>query len=357
MKFVSIQKTDKVKYEKLVNNSKKSTCMQMWEWADFRNYGISKLYERVGVIDDLGNMRLAASYSINRFKSLANVLYIPQGPIWDKDEALKVFTDNIRQIASCEKCIAIIIEPRIKLNSKRFHRLKSLGFVFTNKAVQPRETIMLDLSMSEESLLASFSKNTRYNIRYAKKKGIKVEMFDKESDVRRVDMFYDLLKETQKRKYFHVQDKNYFRSLYLQFSKNKHIRIYEASYKSEVIGSMIVVYHNKWAASLFSASSIKYTKFKPIYLLRWRTIKDMKSLGCNIYDFFGATSSQDRTHPFYFTTQHKLGYSKEITRFAGTFEIILNPLKYKAWRIGEKAGLYKFYEEAYLKEFKKRNSN
>ncbi|MBN2016108.1 peptidoglycan bridge formation glycyltransferase FemA/FemB family protein [Candidatus Dojkabacteria bacterium] len=357
MEFIEVENKHKEKYEAFVNNQFESTCMQMWQWAEFRNQLSPNLYNRLGIIDKEGNFHLTASYAINRFKYIGNILYIPQGPIWRSAEALKLFEEKIVDFARRKNCIAVICDPRVKKDDGKFKDLEKVNFLFTDEAVQPRVTIFLDLSKSEDEILQSFSKNTRYNIRYALRKGIKIKKFSEPKDASRIVGFYELLLSTQKRKYFYVQPIEYFESLWDTFSREGRITLFEAFYKDSHLGSILLINTDKFAISLFSASSPQYSNLKPLYLMRWESIKEAKLRGCKFYDFFGATDSQDESHPFFYTTQHKLGFSKDFQKFAGTFEIVLNPLKYKMWRFMEDMGIFKFYEKTFIRQFRERNVN
>jgi len=351
-----IDSKDKTLYENFVNDKEETTCLQMWEWATFRNKLGSKLYNRIGIVNN-GKLSLSAIYAVNKFSFLGNVLYIPQGPIWDGNKSLFEFKKSIVELAEVNNCFAVICDPRVEENGKKFNELLESGFKCTHEAVQPRVTIRLELSRSEEDLLASFNKSTRYNIKYANKNNIKITKYNSPSDIDHIKTFYKLITETKERKYFYVQQEDYFSYLWSEFSGNKHATIYEASFKDEILGSMIVINNDHNAFSLFSASTRKYDNLKFMYLLRWESIKDAKNRGCKVYDFFGATDESNTHHPFYYTTQHKLGFSKNFVKYAGTFEILLNPIKYNIWKLFQKAGIIKFYEKYYLVDFKKRNVN
>ncbi len=355
MKLVQVKSQDKVKYEKFLNSMPETTCMQMWEWAEFRNKLGRKIYKRLGVVDNEGNYQLGASYAINSFKLFGNVLYIPQGPVWKSPEALEFFSREIIKIAKKNNCFAVIAAPRVKRKNHKFEHLEDSNFKLVGKSVQPKETVFIDLTKGKDDLLASFSKSARYNVRCAKRKGVEIRKYHSPEDVDRIDEFYNLLIATQKRNYFFVQPKKYFQVLWKEFSKNRHIVLYEAYVKGEHVHSLLVLNTKRWAGSLFSSSSRKYSKYKATYLTRWESIVDAKGKGCEIYDFFGATSSKDRSHPFYYTTRFKLGFGSEVVQFPGTFEIILCYYKYRIWRIAQKVGLFKFYQSSYLKEFRKKH--
>jgi lipid II:glycine glycyltransferase (peptidoglycan interpeptide bridge formation enzyme) len=355
MQLIQITNKHKTSYTNFINNKDEATCLQMWEWAELRNTLGTKIFHRVGVVDKENRMLLSATYAINQFSKIGNLLYIPQGPIWDNEDALMIFKDGIENIARKNNCFAIICESRIKKGSDKFRQLKEIGFVNTSKAVQPKTTVLLDILRPEKELLKSFSKSTRYNIRYAKKQGVTIKKFMSLKDTDRIDAFYKLLIKTQKRNYFYIQSPEYFRALWRGFSKNNHATLIEAWYKGKLLNSILVLNNNTWSGSLFSASSREHSNIKATYLARWESIKDAKEKGCKTYDFFGATESKNPKHPFYNTTQFKIGFGREFTNFAGTFETIINPIKYNIWIALQKLGKIKFYEYTFLKEFTRRN--
>jgi lipid II:glycine glycyltransferase (peptidoglycan interpeptide bridge formation enzyme) len=57
--------------------------------------------------------------------------------------------------------------------------LEKLGFV-SGRSMFTKYNFVLEVSKSEEELLASFKQKTRYNIRVAEKKGVVVEIDDSE---------------------------------------------------------------------------------------------------------------------------------------------------------------------------------
>ena len=345
----------KNKYQDFVNSQKETTCLQMWEWAEFRNKVNPDLFKRVTVTNKTGDIIAAATYTIYKYKFLGNVLYIPHGPIWKNGRGLKKLTKNVMQVAQNNSCITIVAEPKIKKNSQKFKEMKNSEFQNTARSVQPKHTILYSLEDSVEKLMADLDKKTRYKIRLAGRRGIKIKKYHSPDDIDRIDIFYKLLKETQKRKYFFIQSKKYYQELWKEFSSNSHAILLEASYKDTTIGSLILIYNDNWSSSIYSASSRKYSKHKGTYLLRWKSILEAKKAGCSVYDFFGATNSDDENHPFYYTTRFKLRFGDEVTEFAGTFEIVLDKIRYNLWKLLQKIGVIKFYQESYLKEFKRKN--
>src|SRR5690606_734461 len=114
------------------------------------------------------------------------ILYVPKGPALDyKDGALRrVVLAELENIARRERAIFIKIDPEVvkswgdegerpsPLGTKFTQELKDRGWRFSNEQIQFRNTVELDLTQSEENLLAAMKSKTRYNIRLAERKGI-----------------------------------------------------------------------------------------------------------------------------------------------------------------------------------------
>ena len=354
MQIIYPEQKDKDLFDKFVNSSPMATCLQMWEAKEYRNKSKTIPYDRIAIQDN-NQIVAAATFSVSKFKYLGNLIYIPHGPVWSGEEALFTLTNELINIAKNKNAFAIVAEPRIFQNSNENNELLRAGYKYTGKAVQPRHTVLIDLTRDSQDILNSFSKSTRYNIRLADKKGIQIRSYLNPSDSSQIDSFYKLLKETQDRKYFYVQDKSFYQYLWSEYSKNNHAALFEAYYQDELLNSLLLLYNDYRASSIYSASSRKYSNLKATYLLRWKSIEFAKENGCRLYDFFGAAKTEDTNHPFYYTTQFKLGFGREITEYAGTFEIILNPVKYNAWIYGAKFGFFKLYEDSFLKDLKNKS--
>jgi lipid II:glycine glycyltransferase (peptidoglycan interpeptide bridge formation enzyme) len=70
------------------------------------------------------------------------------------------------------------------------------------------------------------------------------------------------------------------------------------------------------------------------YLLQWEIMKWLKLKGVTSYDMHGATPSgmeDDQSHPFYSVTKFKQGFNKDITDWAGVWDLPIKPLKYLLW--------------------------
>ena len=86
-------------------------------------------------------------------------------------------------------------ERRSPVGAKFVAELKERGWRFSDDQIQFRNTVELDLTRSEEDLLAVMKQKTRYNIRLAARKGVTVR---KGTDAE-LDMLYQMYVETSLR--------------------------------------------------------------------------------------------------------------------------------------------------------------
>ena len=112
--------------------------------------------------------------------------YVPKGP-----EINQKILDKLLEIGKNENCIFIQLEPNIEKNSAKNYKFKSL--FPSAHPLFTKYTFVLDLTKPEEELLKNMHPKTRYNIRLAEKKGVKV--FEDSSD-KAFNEYLKLTKET-----------------------------------------------------------------------------------------------------------------------------------------------------------------
>ncbi len=80
---------EKKDFEDFVNPNPYATCLQMWEFKEFRDKVNTIPYHRIIVKDGGGQILAAATYSISRFRHIGNVLYVPHVPLWKDAKSLQ----------------------------------------------------------------------------------------------------------------------------------------------------------------------------------------------------------------------------------------------------------------------------
>ncbi|MBI4035023.1 MAG: peptidoglycan bridge formation glycyltransferase FemA/FemB family protein [Candidatus Chisholmbacteria bacterium] len=153
--------------------------LQSWEWGEFR--------EKTGVkVVRLGGFeakKLVRGYQITihhvPYTSM-NVAYFPKGDVPDE-----VQVETLKKIGRDNNCVFVKLEPNVGVpvgaESVEVSAHQSIrDFLLTRGCQQGRPlftqyTFQVDLSKSEEELLASMKQKTRYNIGVARRYGLEVQ--------------------------------------------------------------------------------------------------------------------------------------------------------------------------------------
>ncbi|MBB1564729.1 peptidoglycan bridge formation glycyltransferase FemA/FemB family protein [Candidatus Gracilibacteria bacterium] len=227
----------------------------------------------------------------------------------------KDFFDEVKKICKKEKALFSQIESldyeekNIFLNEKGFEK----GYY--KKFITPY-TAIINLTKSEEEILAEMKQKGRYNIRLAEKKG--VEIYEAEKTDENIKIFYDLMNETTSRDGFFGNKFDYYKIFLeeLDFSK-----LLFADYEGKIISAGIFTYFGKEAIYYYGASTSdkNFRNLMAPYLLQWEAIKIGKWLGCEIYDFLGIASPDDENSPLLGVTDFKLKFTKDSKNVSTSF--------------------------------------
>lgn len=257
--------------------------------------------------------------------------YIPRGNIFRiKDKNVKNYFDNLIGLARDNRAGWIRIEPASQEVLELTRKNVDFPIVKAPHEMQPKELFIIDCTKSEAELLAAMKPKTRYNIRVAEKKGVRVFVSDKKEHIGR---FCDLVEITSKRQGIRPHPRNYYQKMFEVIPKGN-IRLYCAEFEGEVIAANVVIFFGNTVTYLHGASDDRFRNVMAPYLLQWRQIQDAKNAGAIGYDFGGVkTETDDNTWAG--ITRFKQGFSPatKASEFPGNYDIVLNPTKYDAYRL------------------------
>lgn len=321
-------------YEEFIKKHELCDFQQSKEWAKVKEFWKNEI---IILQDSNKNIVATMSILIRRIPFFGNLMYVPRGPIGDihNEEILKELTKKMKEIAKKYKSFVIIIEPNIKKEDKEFEELaKKLGYKINSKAIkfeqeiQARHNFRLNVeNKKEDEIFKNFASKTRYNIRLAIKKGVKVE----EKNESGIDEFYTLMQETGKRDNFRTRPKEYFQKILREFPYET--KIYIAYYEEEPISAIMpIIYGNKmWY--LYGASSNKHRNLMSTYLLQWEMIKLAIKNNCKVYDFRGVSMEKGEKDGLY---RFKKGFGGDFVELIGEIYIDFKPVKYFLYKITKK---------------------
>lgn len=218
-------------------------------------------------------------------------------------------------------------------------KLTGVNLVKSDVDIQPPDSVILDLSLSEDELLAQMKSKWRYNIRYASKHGVSVRAvkatdpeFEKD-----LDSFYQIYQTTASRDGIGLHPKSYYKDLLERGASGKdQVTLFIASHEGQDLAGIITLFTDEEGIYLYGASSNEKRNLMPNYLIQWTAIQAAKNYGCKIYDFYGIPPTSDQGHPMHGLYLFKTGFGgKEIHR-PGCYD----------YPLGKMYGLYIFAEKA-----------
>jgi lipid II:glycine glycyltransferase (peptidoglycan interpeptide bridge formation enzyme) len=193
--------------------------------------------------------------------------------------------------------------------------------------VQPRRTLLMDLTKDAETLLGAMRKKTRQYIRKAEREGVVTE---KTTDLAR---FHRLLRGVAERDRFGIHDLAYFARLVEAFGDALHILM--ARIDGDDVGALLVIRIGDRAWELFGGWSGTHTEQRPFYLLKWRSLMVMKELGVRRYDMWGLAEGDELAG----VENFKLGFGGEVTTWIGALETPVTTVLFPLWRFGARRRL------------------
>ena len=336
MEIKIIDETEKDIFNNFMAYGPKGHVLQSYEWGEVkRSTGWQPI--RLLVMDEgkpkAGISILKRKLPIPGFNKC--IFYAPRGPVADyTDKAvLRFLFTYVKSLAKQHGAILMKIDPDIKApNNEVVRNLKSLGFkpVDSGKdfeGVQPKFVFRLDISEPLEDVAANFHSKTRYNIRLAERRGVKVKVGTKED----LKPFYEILQETCIRDKFLVRSFEYFETLWDVLVESGMARLFMAEYEGKYIaGTLAFVFGDK-AWYIYGASSNEDRNVMPNYALQWAMIQWAKENGCTMYDFRGVSGDTSPDNPLYGLYRFKKGFGGEFVEFIGEFDMPFSPFFYYLW--------------------------
>ncbi|MFH0818748.1 MAG: peptidoglycan bridge formation glycyltransferase FemA/FemB family protein [Patescibacteria group bacterium] len=305
---------DKAKWNEWVQKNNGS-FLQSWQWGAFQySYGRNVEYLAVEEENKIKAGTLLIKYALpaGRF-----YYFSPYGPIKYHEEIL----ENIRDKANKEKVI--------------FWRYESEGPSGNQvKALHPQTSLILNMQAKSEGILLNEMKSkTRYNIKLAQKKDVKIRV---STDMKDLDIFYDLISATARRQKINIHPKSYYQAMLHTLEADGMLKIYLAEYEGKALAANMMIFFEPTVTYLHGGTSDSHRELMAPHLLQWQAICDALHQGYKYYDFFGIADSDDPAHPWAGITRFKKGFGGEIITHYGTWEMPLNTLWYNAYRVSKK---------------------
>jgi len=335
---------DGITWNKIISQFPEMSILQSWEWGQFKsNHGWNPEYKIWK--NEMGKIIGAALFLLGERKSLGlstRMVYIPHGPLmkWNDSNIRRMILNDVVDYTKDQNAIFVKMDPQIcnfrevetiieNTNLAESHlfldTLQRSGWIFSSQQIQFRNTCILDVNKSEDDLMAQMKQKTRYNIRVAIKRGVKVRKGTK----RDLETLYDLYADTSLRDGFIIRQKKYYLDNWLLFINSGMAIPLVAEKDNEIIAGLFLYFLGKKSWYLYGMSSGTGRDSMPNYLLQWEAIKLSKSLGCDFYDLWGAPDTLSPDDPMWGVYRFKEGFGCRFIETIGAYDYPINKLQYK----------------------------
>ncbi|MCL5960500.1 MAG: peptidoglycan bridge formation glycyltransferase FemA/FemB family protein [Chloroflexi bacterium] len=337
--------------------------LQSFEWGEFKaSQGWRTL--RFAALDQ-GRMMACAQVFLRQVPT-GTIAYCPRGPLFDpcNPDPLERLLDTIHRTVHAHGAIFFKVEPPL-LDSSSCHQVFTTWGFRPATEIQPRSTIVVDLSLELDVISSRLNIKTRYNVGLAGRKGIRIA----EAGDDGAQVFYSLLQATSHRAGFSVHSLEYYDKVWKLLRSRDMAQLLLATYGDEVIAGTMLFRLGPKAYYMYGASSGRHRNLKPSDLLQWESLRWAKSVGCTAYDMWGipdevgqaAALGQDledveegriggKDHgngkgkngsagsktdasasALWGVYQFKRGFGGDVVRFAGAYDYVYSASRYLLW--------------------------
>ncbi len=262
-----------------------------------------------------------------------SVLYVPKGPLldWAAAALRKRVLDDLEGYARRTGAVLLKVDPDVVLGTgipgeeeatedpvgaQVVRDLAARGWRFSPEQVQFRNTVWLDLTRSEEEILAAMKQKTRYNIRLAARKGVVVRVAE-EGDL---DLLYRMYAETAARDGFVIRPREYYLTVWRTLWAAGMAEPLIAEVEGEPVAAVVIFRFAGRAYYFYGMSTGRHRNKMPTYLLQWEAIRRARAAGCTVYDFWGAPEVFDERDPMWGVYRFKAGFRGQVVRTLGAWD-------------------------------------
>lgn len=327
--------------------------LQTWEWAQVKAaWGWQP--ERLVWLDEEGRAAAAAlvlrrALPIGGLAARMALCYAPKGPNldWGNLPLRRRVLADLQDWARRRGAVFLKIDPDVplgtgepgsedaredRLGAEVTAALQAGGWRFSADQIQFRNTVLVDLTADEETILARMKQKTRYNIRLAARKGVSVRTATPDD----WPLLYRMYAETAARDGFLIRPEAYYRTVWQTFTaaEDPHAEALLAEVAGEPVAGLWLFTFGERSYYFYGMSRPLHREKMPTYLLQWEAMRRAKARGCTVYDLWGAPDVFDESDRMWGVYRFKSGFGGTVLRTLG------------AWDYAPRPWLYRLYTEA-----------
>lgn len=189
----------------------------------------------------------------------------------------------------------------------------------------------MDLTKSEDDILANMHKKHRYNIKIAQKRGVTVRESTSDEDF---ELFFNLYDETTQRQKFFGRSKTYLQKVWKTFRGENSSFLLIADYGGKPLSAWMLIVYEGVLYYPYGGSTEKDKDVQSSCLLGWEAIKFGKKMGCDLFDMWGAAEDMSKkSDPYYGFSIFKEKFGSRHVNYIDSYDFVINEPVYKMFTV------------------------
>jgi peptidoglycan pentaglycine glycine transferase (the first glycine) len=316
--------------------------LQTEEWGQFKQRRTGWTPDKILLRDQLDQVVGGALVLTRRIGPLA-VMYVPKGPMLEYADSslLNQMLDQLERLARRNRAIWLKIDPDViagtgvpgepeaadvPLGQQVMHTLRNRGWRYSESQVQFKNTITVDLTRSEDEILAAMGQGKRRKVNYGPRHGVTV----RSASVDELPTLYRIYEETGKRNEFLTRPFSYYEDEWGLMLRAGLAHALIAEIGGRAVAHVILFHFGRkcWYFYGASVSDNEVRKLMPSDLLQWEAMRWAKSQGYTTYDMWGAPNDFNESDSMWGVFQFKRDFGGTVVRHIGAWDYVPLPPLY-----------------------------
>jgi len=318
-------------WQDFLANHPHAHLLQTAEWGELKSeFG----WRAMRIVSEEG---IGAQILFRKLWGALSLAYIPKGPVVGASPrgAAEGFWAEVDALCRRQRAILCKVEADAWEDEETPVMLNA-SFRVSPHNIQPARTLVVDIACREEEILARMKQKTRYNIRLAEKKGVRVHAWDD------LASFHEMLQRTGRRDGFGVHALEYYRRAHELFHPSGMCELLVAEHAGRPLAALMVFARGRRAWYIYGASSDEQRNLMPTYLLQWQAMRWARARGAQEYDLWGVPDENEATLEAQFERRRdglwgvyrfKRGFGGQLRRAQQALDRVYRPRLYNLYEM------------------------
>lgn len=319
-----IEATNQQEWDKFITSHEESNFLQSW---DFYEFHIARGKSVIRKLFKNGEEIIGAYAGVIETAKRGRYMAIAGGPIidWKNKKLVKAVFEDIKTEGNKHSCVFVRVRPQLELSDKSLALMKELGLKRAPMFLSVEYAGILDLTKSEEEILAGASQGFRRKLRKAEKNEITIET---SKDPKIVKTFYEIEVKHAQRQKFIAFSEDFLTKQFAAFAKNDEVIMYTAKKDGEILAQNFMIFYGDECSYHYGTSTDLGTKYSAAPLLHMEAMREARNRGIKRYNLWGIVGLDETKHRFYGVSEFKRSFGCQELKYTPAHDMILNKSKY-----------------------------